>query len=59
MCRVLERQGWVMSRSRGSHFTYEKPDQASITVPVHGNKALKTGLQHAIMKAAGLTEKDL
>jgi predicted RNA binding protein YcfA (HicA-like mRNA interferase family) len=27
-----------------------------ITVPVHGNKTLKTGMQKAILKAAGIPE---
>jgi len=30
-----------------------------VTVPVHGNRTLKTGLQKSIMKDAGLTEDDL
>lgn len=59
MCPVLEKRGWVLARSRGSHFTYEKTGAGSVTVPGHGNKTLKTGLQRAIMKAAGLTEADL
>jgi predicted RNA binding protein YcfA (HicA-like mRNA interferase family) len=59
MCRILKRHGWKHVRTRGSHFTFDKPGEISITVPVHGNKTLKTGIQHAIMKAAGLTEDDL
>jgi predicted RNA binding protein YcfA (HicA-like mRNA interferase family) len=31
----------------------------SVSVPVHANKPLKKGLQHGIMKQAGLTEDDL
>jgi predicted RNA binding protein YcfA (HicA-like mRNA interferase family) len=59
MCRILERLGWQHVRTRGAHFTYEKAGQTSLTIPVHSNKALKTGIQHAIMKAAGLTKDDL
>ena len=59
MCKVLERHGWVCARIRGSHHRYEKPGYAPVVVPVHANKSLKTGMQHAIMKAAGLTEDDL
>ena len=58
MCRILARHGWKHVRTRGAHFTYEKPGRISITVPVHGNKTLKTGLQRGIMKDAGLTEDD-
>ena len=59
MCRALERKGWVLVRTRGSHRRYERTGSPPITVPVHGNETLKTGLQHAIMRAAGLTESDL
>ncbi len=59
LCRALERQGWILVRTRGSHRRYEKVDHPPITVPVHGNKSLKKGLQQAIMKASGLTENDL
>jgi predicted RNA binding protein YcfA (HicA-like mRNA interferase family) len=59
MARILERRGWVATRSRGSHRRYEKTGYPSITIPIHGNKSLKSGLQHRIMKDAGLTEADL
>jgi predicted RNA binding protein YcfA (HicA-like mRNA interferase family) len=59
MCRILRRHGWKLDRIRSSHFTYKKEGLGSITVPVHGNKTLKKGIQHAIMKAAGLTNDQL
>ena len=59
MCKALERQGWVHSRTRGSHYRYEKTGHHPITVPVHGNKMLKPRTQNNIMKAAGLTDDDL
>ena len=59
MCRILKRHGWKHVRSHSSHFTFEKPGSGSITVPVHANRTLKTGIQHAIMKQAGLTADDL
>ncbi|HJT35820.1 MAG TPA: type II toxin-antitoxin system HicB family antitoxin [Pirellulales bacterium] len=31
----------------------------TVVVPVHGNKDLKPGTQHGIMRDAGLTEQDL
>jgi hypothetical protein len=30
-----------------------------ISVPIHGNKALKAGLQHHLMGQAGLAESDV
>jgi len=59
LCRALERQGWTLQRVRGSHHRYGKPGHAPVVVPVHGNRTLKTGTQHGIMGAAGLTEADL
>jgi predicted RNA binding protein YcfA (HicA-like mRNA interferase family) len=60
MCRVLGEKGWVLVRTRGSHHAFQKPGEPSIIiVPVHGNKDLKPGTQHDIMKAAGLQEGDL
>ena len=59
MCRILERKGWVCTRIRGSHHRYQKPDHSPVIVPVHGNKTLKTGTQHEIMKNADLSEDDL
>ena len=55
MCRLLEERGWQLDRIKGSHHVYRHLGTGqSVTVPVHGNKTLKTGIQHAIMKAAGV-----
>jgi predicted RNA binding protein YcfA (HicA-like mRNA interferase family) len=60
LCKVLERHGWRLDRVRSSHHIYTKPgESALISVPVHGNKTLKTGTQRGIMKTAGLTDDDL
>ncbi len=59
LCSILERLGWTLIRTRGSHRRYEKTGFPPITVPVHGNRTLDRGLQKAIMKATGITEDDL
>jgi predicted RNA binding protein YcfA (HicA-like mRNA interferase family) len=60
MCRALERHGWSLDRIKSSHHIYKKTGHAAvISVPVHGNKTLKTGLQRGLMKQAGLSENDL
>ena len=61
MCKALERRGWILKRIRGSHHIYTHPDRSDtiIPVPVHGNRTLKRGTQHGIMKDAGLTEANL
>ncbi len=59
-CKVLVKHGGVLHRTTKSmHFNYIKPgNPATISVPVHGNKDLKKGLQSDLMKQAGLTESD-
>ena len=59
--KVLEKHGWVLKRTtKSSHFIYTKPGhRGTLSVPVHGNKDLKKGLQADLMKEAGLTEDDL
>jgi predicted RNA binding protein YcfA (HicA-like mRNA interferase family) len=58
--RVLERHGWQLLRVQGSHHIYGKPgNPARISVPIHGNQALKIGLLKTFLRIAGLTEDDL
>jgi len=58
--RILERNAWVLLRVQGSHHIYGKPgSEVRISIPIHGNQNLKTGLLRHFMKVAGLTENDL
>ena len=58
--KVLERHGWTLLRVHGSHHIYGKDgSDVRLSVPVHGNQALKTGLLRHLMKIAGVTEEDL
>jgi len=58
--KILERNGWQLLRVHGSHHIYGKQgSSARLSVPLHGNKPLKTGLQRHLMKVAGLNEADL
>lgn len=60
MYRILEKHGWVLVRTKGSHRAYRQSENpATLVVPVHGNEDLKPGTQHGLMKDAGLTEDDL
>lgn len=60
MCRALERQGWTLARIRGSHHIYSRPGaRRPISVPIHGNRPLKTGTQRSIMREAGLSDDNL
>jgi predicted RNA binding protein YcfA (HicA-like mRNA interferase family) len=59
-CRLLERHGWALQRIESSHHIYAKPGhRLKPSVPVHGNKTLKIGMQRSLMRQAGLTEDDL
>lgn len=58
--RLLERHGWNLQRVNGSHHIFTRPGSvARISVPVHGNKSLKIGLQKHLMKIAGIAENEL
>ena len=60
MSQILDGKGWRLARVTGSHHTYVRQgSNLRITVPIHGNQDLKTGLQRAIMKLAGITEEEL
>jgi predicted RNA binding protein YcfA (HicA-like mRNA interferase family) len=60
MCRILERNGWILARIKGRHHAFQHPDRpGTIIVPVHGSRDLRPGTQHGIMNDAGLTEDDL
>jgi len=53
-------KGGVLSRVSGSHHIFTRPgSNLRITVPVHGNRDLKSGLQRAIMKQSGISEDEL
>jgi predicted RNA binding protein YcfA (HicA-like mRNA interferase family) len=60
LCRALERNGWTPIRIHGSHHIYGKAGSiVRLSVPVHGNKPIKTGLLKHLLHAAGLSESDL
>jgi predicted RNA binding protein YcfA (HicA-like mRNA interferase family) len=58
--KAVERKGWFLLRIAGSHHIYGKDGEvARLSIPIHGNTALKLGLQRSLMKIAGLGENDL
>ncbi|MGH6921670.1 MAG: type II toxin-antitoxin system HicA family toxin [Geminicoccaceae bacterium] len=58
-CRLLERHGWQLLRVQGSHHVHGKAgERARISVPVHGNRPLKLGLQRHLLKLAGIDEDE-
>ena len=58
--RILELNGWTLLRISGSHHIYGKTGSVvRLSVPIHGDQPLKTGLLHHLLKMAGLSEADL
>ena len=49
---LLQKNGWVLDRVKGSHHILVKGNQ-TISLPVH-KEDMKKGLENAILKKAGL-----
>ena len=60
LARILERHGWRLLRTQGSHHIYGKKESTvRLSVPAHGNQPIKSGLLNHLLKMAGLSENDL
>ena len=60
MIKILERDGWSLHSTRGSHRQYthvSKPGR--VTLPGHPADDLSAGLIGSILKQAALSRKDL
>jgi predicted RNA binding protein YcfA (HicA-like mRNA interferase family) len=51
--RLLKKNGWVLDRIKGSHHIMRK-NGLSLSVPVHANEDLKSGIFNSLKKQAGL-----
>ncbi|MEL6469757.1 MAG: type II toxin-antitoxin system HicA family toxin [Cyanobacteria bacterium J06623_4] len=53
--KLIEADGWYLSRTRGSHRQYKHPDKAGlVTVPGKPSDELAPGTLNSILKQAGL-----
>ena len=60
LCKIVERSGWELKRITVSHHIYAKEDVAVIlSIPVHSNRDLPTGILRSLLKDAGITEEYL
>ncbi|MEG3863574.1 type II toxin-antitoxin system HicA family toxin [Microcoleus sp. herbarium12] len=60
LCKIVERSGWELKRITGSHHIYAKEDVTVIlSIPVHSNRDLPTGILRSLLKDAGITEEYL
>lgn len=60
LARLVERRGWQLLRVNGSHHIYGKAGSTvRLSIPIHGNTALKTGLLRHLLKMAEIDEGEL
>jgi predicted RNA binding protein YcfA (HicA-like mRNA interferase family) len=58
--KALEHHGWSLLRVQGSHYIYGKAESnVRLSVPIHGDQAIKSGLLNYLMKLASLSDNDL
>ena len=50
---LLKKNGWAPDRINGSHHIMIKGVK-TLSIPIHGNKDVPTGLLHKLLKEAGL-----
>ncbi|MGC1618681.1 MAG: type II toxin-antitoxin system HicA family toxin [Candidatus Acidiferrum sp.] len=53
--RALQRAGFRIDRTRGSHVFMEHVDGRVTTVPVHGGETLGPGLMRSILRDVDMT----
>ncbi len=57
--RALEKAGFVLERTRGSHAFLKHPDGRATTVPIHSGETIGPGLLRAILRDVEFTVDDL
>lgn len=57
--RILERRGFALARSSGSHHIYKNPAGKRATVPVHAGKTLHPKVLRSILRDADMTVEEL
>jgi len=56
--RIVERRGWRLLRIAGSHHIYGKQGSiVRLSIPIHGNRPLKTGLLRHLAKLADVEDE--
>ncbi|MFZ0609795.1 MAG: type II toxin-antitoxin system HicA family toxin [Xanthobacteraceae bacterium] len=56
--RIVERRGWRLLRIAGSHHIYGKQGSiVRLSIPIHGNHPLKTGLLRHLAKLAEVEDE--
>ncbi len=59
LVRALERAGFAVERTRGSHLFLIHADGRSTTVPIHSGETIGPGLLRAILRDVELSADEL
>jgi predicted RNA binding protein YcfA (HicA-like mRNA interferase family) len=60
LAKAIQKQGWILSRVKGSHHVFVKTGRPErVVIPIHGNQPLKIGLLKSLLKIADLDEDDI
>ncbi|MGD1209943.1 MAG: type II toxin-antitoxin system HicA family toxin [Candidatus Acidiferrales bacterium] len=59
LIRALERAGFQVERTRGSHFRLKHPDGRVTSVPSHAGETIGPGLLRAILRNIEMSADDL
>jgi predicted RNA binding protein YcfA (HicA-like mRNA interferase family) len=57
--RILERRGFVLSRSSGSHLIYKNAAGKRVTIPAHAGKTLHPKVLQSILRDMDMTMDQL
>ncbi|MCJ8283464.1 MAG: type II toxin-antitoxin system HicA family toxin [Rivularia sp. ALOHA_DT_140] len=56
VCKILEQNGFIQVRQRGSHIIMQlEAEDSTVTVPVPNYNELKTGTLRSIIRQSGLS----
>jgi len=57
--RVFKQVGFLVDRTKGSHHQMKKPGHRYVlTIPNHGNSAIKAGTLRQLIRASGMTVEE-
>jgi predicted RNA binding protein YcfA (HicA-like mRNA interferase family) len=57
ICSIIEKQGYIFVRQKGSHLVFKNKENKIMVIPNH--KILKIGTIHQILKALKISKEDL
>jgi predicted RNA binding protein YcfA (HicA-like mRNA interferase family) len=58
--RVVEKRGFVLTRTRGSHQIFRNPSSGRrVTIPFHRGKVIPTGTLLNILRESGIDRDEL